>query len=99
MDIKEQRRIHTRCGKKLKRARYLFVFLCRNRLLAYDDAYMELFVKKCREYGLYSDGSDDRSIRFFVLRRLYKIHNPDNISWYEWYAHYHWRPFQWTKTY
>lgn len=97
MNIIETRKIHDLTGAKLKRARYLFIFICRKRLLFYGDDYMDLFVGKAREYGFYSLKSDDRSIRFFVLRRLYKIHNPDNLSWHQWHAHYHWKTFTWER--
>lgn len=95
--IKETRRMHDLTGKKLRRARYLFIFLCRRKFFAYDDNYMDLFVEKAKEYGFYSTKSTDSDNRYHVLRRLYRIHNPNGISWHEWYSHYRWRCYEWKK--
>lgn len=98
MNISDQRRAHDRSGKALRRARYLFIFLHRFDILFKDDAYMDALVAAARRGGLYSDKTCDKSVRFSILRRLFKVHNPMRYNWYEWYAAYRWKHYGWRRT-
>ena len=97
MRIESTRQVYTKTAKQLRRARCLFVFLNRRRLMSYGDDYMDLFVGKCKEYQFYSTKRSDKDIRYSVLRKLYKIHNPDDLEWHQWYAKYHWRGYTWKR--
>lgn len=97
MKISDQRRTYQRSGKQLRRARCLFIYLQRHKILFGSNAYMNSVVKAMRRAGLYADATDDRSVRFWILRRLFKVHNPDGHDWYRWYAAYHWTGWEWRR--
>lgn len=90
-DLRRTRSIHTATSKKLRRARYLFIFLHRKYLHTCSDHQLKLFAERMKAYGLYAQTTLDSDTRWHVLRRLWRVYNPQRLKWSEWIARRKWR--------
>lgn len=80
VSMREQARI-------LKRARRLYVSICRETILYDDNGWsLEKCARRMHECGMYAEGRSIRDCRFSILRYLWKLDQRDGsrLNWHEW---------------
>lgn len=86
--IARNRSIFELSNKKLRRARRLYIFLCRNSVKTTID--LHRVAKAMAKTGLYADNRSDRDVKFAILRYLWKFDGghdrpwPNPMCWHEW---------------
>ena len=92
MGIRTIRDSNTLTSKQLRRARRLYVFLCREYLDFYRDPAFDYVAKRMRESGMYSANVPERNTRQGIQSYLYRIDNAKRkygelcggFGWHEW---------------
>lgn len=74
-------------AKILRRARLLYIRICRNTILYDDNGWtLEKCARRMQEAGMYAPSRAIRDMRFSILRRLWKIDSWEGsrLNWHEW---------------
>jgi len=90
MRIKNERIKLKTANQKLRRSRRLYVRFCASAINEFGNDAIDRMQIKSQERGLYSQGTDKRSIRQSIQSHLFRIEKPKGKygfgvdNWYEW---------------
>lgn len=90
--IGELRRTREYTGRRLRRARNLYVRLARTHVEDNDLDKMIWLIHRMRDAGLYASMTDDASICYSIQRKMWKLDlgpGADFRSWHQW-VRIHW---------
>lgn len=91
--VRIHRTLYTQSGKKLRRARHLFVFFNRNNITTNQQ--LMAVANFMRDKGLYVKKKSDKDTRFAILRMLWKIEGGTYGTWHKWLDRKGWNFGEW----
>jgi hypothetical protein len=92
-----QRDVHVRSGRWLRKARHRYILKVFPSILA-DHSLLWEIAKKMKERGLYAESSGLEHVRFSILRHINKMDSKKKgRDWWAWLLQRGWGQFGWRE--
>lgn len=88
-----------RSAERLRRARWLYVRLCRGAIAMDKSGHkLQYCAERMIEAGLYAQISGFRAARYSILRKMWAFDSYRGMEWWAWTQKNGWVPIYWTRT-